>query len=175
MFDLLHDPLNEIRKCKKQSYARILMFLVTASLFETIGLLFFGWRFFSHLMSTSFVVNGVVFVLFSLVFLHLFAALFFSVAMHVLDGKGGYYEGLTTLVLAFVAPAVAIFFGGALAFVPMGIYVSLLLISYGYVLGCATLFRSAKELFQLDYAGVLAGFLITTIPLGITCFVFAIL
>jgi len=175
MFELLYDPLKEIKKCKKQSYSRILMFLVAASLFETIGLLFLGWRYFNNLMTTSLVVNGVVFVLFALILLHLLVALFFSISMHILDGKGGYYEGLTTLVLAFIAPAVSIFFGGALTFIPFGVYPALLLIAYGYVVGFATLFRAAKELFELDYAGVFAGFLITAIPLSLVCFAFTLL
>jgi hypothetical protein len=143
------------------------MYLLTASLFETIGLLFVAWKYFSKWLAPDLVVNGIVGILFSLIAAHLVVAFFFSAAMHVLDGKGGYYEGLATLVLSMVAPAISLFFAGAALFMPFGIYVSALLLSYGYVLGTATLFRSGKELFELDYAGVLIGFLTTAIPLGL--------
>lgn len=169
MFALLYDPVSEIKKAKKQSYARILMYLLTAALFETVGILFFAWWYFREFLTTNILVNGIVGVLFSLVALHLIVAFFFSISMHVLDGKGGYYEGLATLVLAMVAPAVATFFAGAALFLPFGVYVAAALLAFGYVLGAATLFRSGKELFELDYAGVLVGFLITFLPL---CFAY---
>lgn len=166
MFGLLYDPLGEIRKSKKQSYARVLMYLLTASLFETIGALFIAWRYFRDILTTNVLVNGIIGLLFSLIVAHLVVAFFFSVAMHVLDGKGGYYEGLATLVLAMVAPAVMLFFAGAVLFVPYGVIASALLLAYGYVLGIVTLFRAGKELFELDYVGVLIGFFATAIPLG---------
>lgn len=168
MFKLLYDPVSEIRIAKKQSYARIFMYLLTASMFETIGMFFFAWYYFSELITANILVLGTIGTLFSLIAVHLLVAFFYSFAMHVLDGKGGYYEGLATLVLAMVAPAVATFFGGALIFVPYGMIISGLVLAYGYILGAATLFRAGKDLFELDYAGVLIGFLITAIPLGLT-------
>lgn len=170
MFKLLYDPVSEIKSAKKQSYAKILLYLLAASLFETIGLLFFAWRYFSKFFTPNVLVYGIVGTLFFLIVIHLVVAFFFSLAMHVLDGKGGYYEGLTTLVLSMVAPAVAIFFAGAASFISP--FVASVLLIYGYVIGTATLFRSGKELFELDYAGVLIGFLITVIPLGIACAIF---
>lgn len=167
MFALLYDPLKEIKAAKKRGFAKMMVYLLAAALFETVGLLFVAWRYFRDLLTTNVLVNGIVLVLVSLILAHLFVAFFFSVAMHVLDGRGGYYEGLATLVLAFVAPAVSIFFAGALLFVPFGFHVALLVVAYGYILGAATLFRSAKELFGLDYAGVLLGFLVTFVPLGV--------
>ena len=161
MFALLYDPVKEIRLAKKQSYSRILLYLVAAALFETVGLLFFAWNFFPDKFSNDLLVMGVFGVLGGLILAHLVVAFFFSLALHVLDGKAGYYEGLSALVLSFVAPAVAVFFAGALSFIPFGTFLSILLLMYGYVLGGATLFRSAKEFFELDYAGVLVGFLIT--------------
>ena len=88
-------------------------------------------------------------------------AFFLSVSLHVLDGRGGYYEGLATLVAGSVAPAILLFFAGALAFIPFGVIVSAMLLLYGVILGASTCVRSAKELFELDYAGVLIGILIT--------------
>jgi len=166
MFALLYDPVSEIKKSKRQSYSRILLYLLAASLFETVGLVFFAWRYFSKYMTMDILATGIVAVLFFLFAAHLLAAFFFSLTLHILDGKGGYYEGLTALVLAMVAPAVAIFFGGAISFVPYGIILSVVLLAYGYVLGAATLFRAAKELFELDYAGVFVGFVITSVVLG---------
>ncbi len=168
MFRLLYDPLAEIRKLRMQSFATVLLYLVAAALFETVGLLFFAVK-----IQTSFdfsaeaLMLGVLGSFLFLVLVHLAVAFFFAVAMHVLDGKGGYYEALTALVLSFVAPAVGIFFGGALTFIPYCWIVSVVLIALGFVLGFATLFRASKELFQLDYSGVLIGFLITVIPLSL--------
>ncbi len=174
MFGLLYDPIKEIMAAKEQNFVKILVYLVAASLFEGAGILFIAWRYLSQILQTNVLVEGVLIVLFTLIIAHLVIAFFFSLAMHILDGKGGYYEGLTTLVLAMVAPAVALFFGGALMYVPMGIFVSIPLIIYGYVVGAATLFRCAKELFEIDYAGVLVGFLITfaTMIVSVLFFVF---
>ncbi len=166
MFALLFDPVNEIRIVKKQSYAHIILYLIAAALFETAGLLFFGWRFFSTWLKPSVLAYGIVGAFFALILIHLVVAFFFSVAMHVLDGKGGYYEGLATLVLAMVAPAITTFFAGAATFVPYGSGAAAVLLAYGYILGTATLFRAGKELFEIDYAGVLIGFLITALTLG---------
>jgi len=170
LFKLLFDPVSEIKSFRKQSYAHVLLYLLAASLFETIGLLFFAWRYFSKFFTPNILVYGIVGTLFSLIVIHIVVAFFFSLAMHVLDGKGGYYEGLTTLVLAMVAPAVATFFAGAISF--LSAPVAALILAYGYVIGFATLFRSGKELFELDYAGVLIGFLITAVPLGFACAIF---
>jgi len=166
MFRLLYDPVTEIERCREQSFAKILLYLIAVSLFEGVGILFFAWRYLSKAFQTDVIVEGALIIIFVLIVAHLVVAFFFSIAMHVLDGKGGYYEGLTTLVLAMVAPAVMLFFAGAIAFLPLGTFVSAPFILYGCVLGAATLFRSAKELFELDYAGVLVGFLITVVTLG---------
>ena len=167
MFKLLYDPVSEIKKTKKQSYARILMYLLAASLFETIGILFFALKYLQDIVTTSQLINGTIALLFGLITAHLIAAFFYSFAMHVLDGKGGYYEGLATLVLGMVTPGIATFFAGAASYLPYGIIGSSIILTYGYILGAATLFRAGKELFELDYAGVLIGFLITAIPLGL--------
>jgi len=164
MFALLYDPVSEIKKAKRQSFARVLMYLLTASLFATVGVFFFAWRYSSAKLSQTFIINGTLVVLFSLMVLSAIFAFFFSLAMHVLDGRGGYYEGLSAVVLSMVAPAMMIFFGGALSFMPYGFGFAGLLAAYGFVIGTATLFRASKELFELDYAGVLVGFLISLIP-----------
>ena len=175
MFALLFDPVSEIKKAKRQSYVQILLYLITAALFETAGFLFFGWRFFSSWLKPEMIAYGIAGTFFALIIIHLVVAFFFTVAMHVLDGKGGYYEGLTTLVLAMVAPAITTFFAGAATFVPYGSGVAAVLLAYGYILGTATLFRSGKELFELDYAGVLIGFLITALTLGFAYSFFTLL
>lgn len=167
MFALLFDPVSEIKKAKKQNYFRILLYLITAALFETAGLLFFGWRFFSTWLKSDIIAYGIIGILLAIIIAHLVVAFFFTVAMHVLDGRGGYYEGLATLVLAMVAPAITTFFAGAATFVPYGYGAAVVLLAYGYILGSATLFRSGKEMFELDYAGVLIGFLITALTLGL--------
>ncbi|HLF55155.1 MAG TPA: hypothetical protein VI612_05555 [Candidatus Nanoarchaeia archaeon] len=167
MFKILYDPVSVIKQeVKNPSFPRILLMLFAASLFETIGLLFIVWKFLPFLLTQNFIVLGILVSLFGLIASHLVVAFFFSLVMHVLDGKGGYYDGLSTLVLGMIAPAVAIFFAGAFVFIPFGLFFALLLLSYGYVLGAATLFRAAKELFSVDYAGVLIGFLITSFVLG---------
>jgi hypothetical protein len=145
------------------------MYLLTASLFATIGAFFFAWRYAG--LSQSFLVNGTLVFLFSLMVAILVFAFFFSLAMHVLDGRGGYYEGLCAIVMSLVAPAMMVFFGGALSFMPYGLGFAGLLASYGFVIGTATLFRASKELFELDYAGVLVGFLISLIPICVLCMV----
>ena len=157
MFALLYDPLSEIKKCRDESYARILMYLLTASLFAACGLLFYGLNYASEIVSVSVLISSIVGFLFAFFFGVLFFALFLAMCLHVLDGKGGYYEGLCCLVLSFVPFAVCFFFGGALSFIPYGLLASLLLFVYGFVLGTATLFRAGKELFSLDYAGVSVG------------------
>ena len=166
MFQLLYDPVSEIKKAKKESYARILMYLIAASFFETTGLFFLIWRYFSDRLTTNLLVNGIIGTLFSLIELQLIVAFFFSMIMHVLDGKGGYYEGLASLVLSMVAPAMMTFFAGALVFLPYGAVFASLLFMYGYAVGASTLFRAGKEFFELDYAGVLAGVLILVFSLA---------
>jgi hypothetical protein len=173
MFTLLFDPVKEIKKAKKQSYAKILLYLLTGCLFETIGLLFFAWKYLN--LTPDMLVMGVFASLAFFFGAHLLVAFFFSFAMHILDGKAGYYEGITCLTLAFIAPAISTFFAGALAYLPFGIYPAILFIVYGYTLGIATLIRSTKELFNLDYAGVWLGFLATVIPLCIAGCLFTIL
>ena len=167
MFALLYDPVSEIKKLRKQSYTKILLYLLAASLFETVGALFIAWKYLSNILTTDAVLNGIIGVLFGLIAAHLVTAFFFAIAMHVLDGKGGYYEALSTLVLGMVAPSIATFFSGAMIYLPLGTIISSALMAYGYIIGTATLFRAAKEFFELDYAGVLIGFLITAIPLGL--------
>lgn len=175
MFQLLYDPVSEIKSAKKQRYSRILLYLVAAALFETAGLFFFGWRFFSSWLKPDVLAYSIIGAFALLIVVHLVVAFFFTVAMHVLDGKGGYYEGLATLVLAMVAPAVTTFFAGAATFVPFGSGVAAALLAYGYILGTATLFRSGKEMFEIDYAGVLIGFLITALTLGLASSFFTFL
>ena len=172
MFALLIDPVAEIKNAKQQNYAKILLYLVAASLFETAGLLFFLWQFLSSWLPPNMISYGIVAAVLGIIVVHLVAAFFFTVAMHVLDGNGGYYEGLATLVFAMVAPAVTTFFAGAVTFVPYSGGAAAVLLAYGYILGFATFFRAGKELFELDYAGVLIGFLITALTLGFSYAIF---
>ncbi len=169
MFRLLYDPVSEIRHAKKQGYAKLLLYLVAVSLFATAGVLFLAARYFPSALTLNLLVSGIVGLLFGLIAAHIVVAFFFSFALHILDGKGGYYDGLTALVYAMVAPAIMLFFGGALTFIPFGPILFLFLLVYGVVLGTATLFRAAKEFFELDYAGVLSAVLITFVPLIFLC------
>ena len=162
MFALLYDPLSEIRAVKRPSYSKVLLYLLTSVLFATVGVFFFLWRFLEP--TTANAVSYVLFFLFGSLGALLVTSFFLSVALHVLDGKGGFYEGLAMVVLSAVAPSVMVFFAGAAAFVPFGIVVSCLLLSFGCVLGAATFFRAGKELFELDYAGVFIGLLIASMP-----------
>lgn len=168
MFALLYDPLSEIKKVRKESYARLLMYLLTASLFASCGMLFFGLNYAGDVISAGVLVNSIIGFIFAFFVGALFLAFFFSIALHVLDGKGGYYEGLSCVVLSFVAPAVMFFFAGALSFVPYGVIGSILLLTYGGVLSMVTLFRAGKELFSLDYAGVFVGVLACDLSLILT-------
>lgn len=166
MFQLLYDPLSEIRKCKRQQFGKILLYLLTASMFYTVGLLFFAWRYIPAKLTPTILANGLLLVLFGIITAVLVASFFFALAFHVLDGKGGYYEGLSMVVLAIVPEGVFTFFAGALTFAPLGIYVALLLLTYGWVLAFAIFFRSGKELFELDYAGVIAGSIAALVPIA---------
>lgn len=166
MFQLLYDPLGEIKKARHQQFGKILLYLVTASLFYTVGLLFFAWRYFPERLTPPMIANGILLALFGIMTVVLLASFFFALAFHVLDGKGGYYEGLAMTVFALVPDAVFTFFAGALTFAPMGMYVGLTLLAYGWVLAFAIFFRAGKELFELDYAGVFAGFIATLVPLA---------
>lgn len=165
MFQLLYDPLSEIRKCKRQQFGKVLLYLLTASMFYTIGLLFFAWRYVPAKLTPTVIANGLLLVLFGLITAVLVASFFFALAFHVLDGKGGYYEGLSMVVLSIVPEGVFTFFAGALTFAPLGIYVALLLLAYGWVLAFAIFFRSGKELFELDYSGVIAGSIAALVPI----------
>lgn len=166
MFKLLYDPVVVIKQAKKEGFPKILLTLFAASLFATAGLLFLGWRFMPLFINPNLIVLAIIATLLGCIVLHLVAAFFFALAMHVLDGTGGYYEGLAALVLSMVAPAVSIFFAGAISFLPYGTYVGLLLLAYGYTIGSATFFRAGKELFNVDYVAVLIGFLVTAFILG---------
>lgn len=162
MFALLYDPLSEIRAAKKESYAKILMYLLSSVLFAAVGFFFFLWRFLEP--STDVAVKYVLCFLFGSLAAVLVYSFFVSVALHVLDGKGGFYEGLSMAVLSLVAPSVMMFFSGAVAFIPFGLPVSAFLLMYGCVLGVATFFRAGKELFELDYAGVFVGLFAAELP-----------
>lgn len=162
MFALLYDPLSEIRSAKKESYAKVLMYLLTSVLFAAVGFFFFLWRFFEP--TTDVAVKYVLCFLFGSLAAILAFSFFVSVALHVLDGKGGFYEGLAMVILSAVAPSVMVFFAGAVAFIPFGVIVSAFLLVYGCVLGAATFFRAGKELFELDYAGVFIGLLVAKMP-----------
>jgi len=164
MFRLLFDPLSEIKAASEESYAKLLLYVLASAMFLTVGVLFFAWRFFSSIFSTSALTVGVFGTLTAALLFPFVMAFFFAVVYHVLDGKGGYYEALAATVLAMVAPSVAWFFAGALSFLPYGLAGSLLLLSYGYVLSGATGARAFKEYFKLDYAGVFLGAIIAKMP-----------
>lgn len=168
MLELLYDPLVEIQRVKRQSYSRIFLYLLASSLFASCGILF-GWMKYSQ--SSDMLYYAPV-ILFGLVAVFLLFAFFLSVALHVLDGKGGYYEGLSMTVLGVIAPSVAMFFSGALLFIPYGLYLAAVVAAYGFVLGTATFFRAGKELFNLDYAGVFIGWFAAEFPFWIALLLF---
>ncbi len=168
MLELLYDPLIEIQRVKRQSYSRVFLYLLASSLFASCGILF-GWMKYTN--SADMLYYAPV-ILFAMLAVFIVFAFFLSVALHVLDGKGGYYEGLSMTVLGVIAPSIAMFFGGALLFIPYGWFFASVVAAYGFVLGTATFFRAGKELFNLEYAGVFIGWFIAELPWWIALLLF---
>ncbi|PIN74571.1 hypothetical protein COV18_06790 [Candidatus Woesearchaeota archaeon CG10_big_fil_rev_8_21_14_0_10_37_12] len=154
MFKLLSDPVKEIKSVKRAGYAKIILYLLAAALFKTLGLFFVGLNLFPQYLVGSWLVP---IVLFTFIIALPILAFFFAICMDILGGKGGYYEALATLTLSVVAPSIAMFFAGALLFIPYGSAVSALLLAAGYSIGVATFFRASKELFELNYTAILAA------------------
>jgi hypothetical protein len=173
MLRLLYDPVVEIKSFKKESIFKSLIYLIASSLMFSAGLLLFSTKL--KLIPEAFLIYAIVGSLFGIIGLFLVFAFFFSVAMHVLDGKGGFYEGLATTVLSVSPIATAAMLAGAISFIPYGIFLSILVMIYGVVLGSAVFFRAGKELFNLDYFAVFVGVLITKLPLLLACCLYFIL
>lgn len=164
MFALLYDPLREIRAIRKEGYGKLFLYLLAGSLFTSVGGLFLAWRFIENITSEQ-LFFGLFAALFGTMLFVLLQSFFFAVSFHILDGKAGYYDAFAALVLSLVAPAIGLFAFGVSVFLPYGVIYGSLLLGYGCVIGCATLARSVKEYFDLDYAGVLVGALIVKLPL----------
>ena len=163
MLRLLYDPVAEIKSFKKEGIAKALLYLLASSLMLCAGLLLFSFKF--KLIPDNLLIYAIVGGLFGIIALYLVFAFFFSVAMHVLDGNGGFYEGLAATVLALAAPSVAALLAGAIAFIPFGIYLSVLLMMYGIVLSTAVFLRAGKELYNADYFAVFAAALVVKLCL----------
>lgn len=163
MFRLLYDPVVEIKSFKKESVFKALIYLIASSLMLSAGLLLFSTKL--KLIPEEFLIYAVVGGLFGVIGLFLVFAFFFSVAMHVLDGNGGFYEGLATIVLSISPIATAAMFAGAISFIPYGIFLSILVLIYGIVLGSAVFFRAGKELYGVEYFAVFVGVFITKLPM----------
>lgn len=150
MFELLYDPIKQIKYADKHpSFSRVLLMLVASSLFFTAGVLFFCFRFASL---QEFIVLILFGALFGFLAFMLICAFFLSLALHVLGGKGGYYEGLTSYTLGMVAISVMLFFAGALSFIPfIGLPIAGILLMYGFVIGFSITLRCTKELFGVGY------------------------
>jgi hypothetical protein len=173
MLRLLYDPVAEIKSFKRESVFRALIYLIASSLMFSAGLLLFSTKL--KLIPEEFLIYAIVGSLFGIIGLFLVFAFFFSVAMHVLDGKGGFYEGLATTVLSVSPIATAVMLAGAISFIPYGLFISILVLIYGIVLGSAVFFRAGKELFSLDYFAVFVGVFITKFPILLACCLYFIL
>ena len=97
-----------------------------------------------------------------------FIALMLQLTMNALGGKGGYWEGLSTLTYATWPLAV----GGLVASILLlggvwGIFISTLVLAILGVLSAAILFRSVKEMFGVEYLTVLIGLGIIGIGMSI--------
>lgn len=173
MLRLLYDPVVEIKSFKREGIAKSLLYLLASSLMFCVGILLFSTKF--NVIPEKFLVYSIVGGLFGVLSFLLIFAFFFSVAMHVLDGSGGFYEGLATTVLSVSPVSLAVMLSGAIAFIPFGIYFSVLLLIYGAVLGSAVFFRAGKELYGVEYFAVFVGVLITKLPMFLAVLVFILL
>jgi len=102
----------------------------------------------------------------------LFGGYLVSVVMKTLGGSGGFFEGLTSLAYSLYVPSVAIFImgllilggaaaGGAGAIM---VFVGMVVLIWGVVIGMATFYRSLKELFSTDMVTAIACSLIMSMP-----------
>lgn len=168
MLRLLYDPVVEIKSFKKEGVAKSLLYLLASSLMFSAGLLLFSTKF--GFVPDSLLVYAIVGSLFGVISVFLLFSFFFSVAMHVLDGNGGFYEGLASTVLSISPVATAVLLAGAIAFIPYGVFLSALLLVYGMVLGGAVFFRAGKELYGVEYFAVFVGLVFTKLPIIIAGF-----
>jgi hypothetical protein len=68
-----------------------------------------------------------------------------------LGGKGKFYEGLTSVVNAFVVPSIGVLIAAIFIHImPVGIGVIFIALAVTIALGLATLYRSIKDLFSVD-------------------------
>jgi hypothetical protein len=153
MISLLYDPVEAVDEAKKmRNFGTSFLVLVVASLFMALAMII-GTRGLAWLPAI------ILFIV--IIVLSLFAGLLTQLAFTTLTGKGGYFEGFTVVVYPMLAPAAALLIGSILILIPyIGMILSALLMAIAMILGYATFFRAAKELFHTDYVVALIGFIV---------------
>ncbi len=95
----------------------------------------------------------------------LFAAVLIGLTYSILGGKGGYREALNAVALGMFAPSVASIITSIFSLAGVaGIFVGFLVSIFLGVLGMATLVRSLKEYFRLDYLTIFIGLVLVLLP-----------
>lgn len=88
------------------------------------------------------------------------------VALNLLGGKGGYFEGLTPIAYALFVPAVGLLAASLLSFIPViGGIAAFVVIALAVAIGLATYLRGLSELFGVNLLTALIGAAIIHIAL----------
>lgn len=153
MINLLYDPAEAIAEAKKmKSFGKSFLVLVVVALFMALAMII-------GTMGLAWLPALILFIV--LIVVSLFAGLLTQLAFTTLTGKGGYFEGFTTTVYPMMAPATAILVSSILVLIPyIGMVLSALIMAIAMIIGYATFFRAAKELFGTDYTVALVGFIV---------------
>jgi len=148
-FDVLKNPVKAIEAAKKKK-----------SMNKTVGLMIataivFGISVVIMLAKTlalTAVVGAGAFVgvlLLTLVFALLFG-LIIQVTAVTLGGKGGYFEGLTSITYALWPISIGFLIAVIIAWIPFASVISGIIFAVLFAMGVSILYRSVKELFKTD-------------------------
>lgn len=88
----------------------------------------------------------------------LFMGWIMKLIMNVLGGKGGYFEGLTTIAYPVMAVSVGILIAMLASYIPMiGTVISFVVLAAFFAIGYASMYRFAKELFDTGMIEAFVG------------------
>ncbi|MFC2143698.1 Yip1 family protein [Candidatus Aenigmatarchaeota archaeon] len=163
--EVIKNPIKALNAAKKkQNINRTLTLLLEISVIYGIAAVILGIKLplFTGLMGV------VAFV--SAFLLTIVAALFFGLILHtiagIMGGKGEYYNGLTTITYAMIAPSFGILIAAILSFIPfIGAVIGVIVLALTLAHGFSLLYRGTKDLYKIDMVTTLVIISVLTLTI----------
>jgi len=156
--DIIKYPVKAIEKAKKsKNMNATLLVLVEAAVIFGIALAIVIAKL---PLAGSTMVAALAAAFISGLLLVFVAALFLGLILHtiagIVGGKGEYYNALTTVTYAMVAPVTGILVAAILSFIPVvGVVVGVIVLALTLGHGLGMLYKSTKELYSIDMVSTL--------------------